>query len=130
MQVGEVLIGMTSGARAVVQRRRHMTDRNGWYRGNFFIPPPVKNVNPRWRTGTRTLRMTSQSDDTRIPGAVASAGEVEFTSSELCVGFVETSSQSETLMSLEIQLLNVEQFVPQELKEDRLVGGTLSHNLS
>ena len=81
MQVGEVLIGMTSGARAVVQRRRHMTDRNGWYRGNFFIPPPVKNVNPRWRTGTRTLRMTSQSDDTRIPGAVASAGEVEFTSS-------------------------------------------------
>ena len=46
MQVGEVLIGMTSGARAVVQRRRHMTDRNGWYRGNFFIPPPVKNVNP------------------------------------------------------------------------------------
>ena len=81
MQVGEVLIGMTSGARAVVQRRRHMTDRFGKYRGNFFIPPPRRDNNPRWRTGTRTLRMTSEPSDSRVPGAVASAGEVEFTSS-------------------------------------------------
>ena len=81
MQVGEVLIGMTSGARAVVQRRRHITDRYGKYRGNFFIPQPRRDNNPRWRTGTRTLRMTSEPADSRIPGATASAGEVEFTSS-------------------------------------------------
>ena len=80
MKVGEVLLGLTSGARAVVQRRRHVTDRYGKYRGNFFIPAPVRNSNPRWRTGTRTLRMSSESTDTRVPGAVASAGEVEFTS--------------------------------------------------
>ena len=80
MEVGEVLLGLTSGARAVVQRRRHVTDRYGKYRGNFFIPNPRRNSNPRWRTGTRTLRMTSESNDTRVPGAVASAGEVEFTS--------------------------------------------------
>jgi len=78
IQVGEVLRG-ASGAKAVVKDRRHVTDRFGKYRGNFFIPEPIKNVNPRWKTGTRTLRMTSQADDTRIPGAVASSGEVEFT---------------------------------------------------
>jgi len=78
MEVGEVLRGK-SGAKAVVKDRRHITDRFGSYRGNFFIPEPIKNVNPRWKTGTRTLRMTSQADDTRIPGAVASSGEVEFT---------------------------------------------------
>ncbi|MEK9699460.1 MAG: hypothetical protein VW270_27020, partial [Candidatus Poseidoniales archaeon] len=78
MKVGEVLRG-TSGAKAVVKDRRHITDRFGTYRGNFFIPEPIKNVNPRWKTGTRTLRMTSESNDTRIPGAVASSGEVEFT---------------------------------------------------
>ena len=81
MQVGEVLIGMTSGARAVVQRRRHITDRYGKYRGNFFIERPRKDSNPRWRTGTHTLRMTSEPADSRIPGAVSSAGEVEFTAS-------------------------------------------------
>ena len=80
MQVGEVLKGESSGARAVVKDRRHITDRYGKYRGNFFIPPPVKNVNPRWRTGTRTLRMTSNATNSTIPGTVASSGQVEFTS--------------------------------------------------
>tara|TARA_S200002703_G_scaffold40971_1_gene35655 strand:- start:5808 stop:13097 length:7290 start_codon:yes stop_codon:yes gene_type:complete len=75
-QVGEVIVG-TSGARAVVRTRRHITDRFGKYRGTFFIPSPVGR-NPRWRTGSRTIRMTSESKDTRVPGAVASAAEVTY----------------------------------------------------
>ena len=77
-QVGEVIVG-TSGARAVVRQRRIITDRFGKFRGTFFIPDPSRRSrNPRWRTGTKTLRMTSESGDSRIPGAVASAAEVTY----------------------------------------------------
>jgi len=75
-QVGEVIVG-SSGARAVVRRRRIITDRFGKFRGTFFIPPPSRR-NPRWKTGSRTLRMTSEKGDGRIPGAVASSAEVTY----------------------------------------------------
>lgn len=77
MQVGEVLRG-AGGARAVVKDRRHISDRNGKYRGNFFIPEPRNRNNPRWRTGTRTLRMSTSDTDSRVPGIATSSGEVEF----------------------------------------------------
>ena len=77
IEVGEILLG-EGGARAVVKDRRHISDRNGKYRGNFFIPPPIKDVNPRWRTGTRTLRMSTSDIDSRVPGVATSSGEVEF----------------------------------------------------
>ena len=38
MQVGEVLVGQTSGARAVVQDRRLLTDNVGNMQGTFFVP--------------------------------------------------------------------------------------------
>ena len=79
-QVGEVIIGQ-NGARAVVRRRRHITDRFGKYRGTFFIPPAHRSTNRRWRTGKRLLRMTSESGDSRIPGTVASAAETEYEAS-------------------------------------------------
>ena len=50
IEVGEILEG-SSGARAVVQRRRIITDRIGQYRGTFFIPKPQGddvNYNAYW----------------------------------------------------------------------------------
>jgi len=77
MQVGEVLIG-TSGATAVVKDRRMITDRFGKMKTSFFIPTPKIDTNPRWSTGTRTLRLTTSDSDSRIAGAVASSAQVEY----------------------------------------------------
>ncbi|AIX14688.1 virion structural protein [Synechococcus phage ACG-2014d] len=79
MQVGEVLLGLSSGARAVVKDRRIITDKRGFVRGCFFIPKPVKNVNPRWRTGTRLIRFSSSEENSTVPGTVDSSAETEFT---------------------------------------------------
>ena len=77
--VGEVLVGLTSGARAVVKDRRLITDKRGYARGCFFIPPPVKDVNPRWATGIRTIRFTSSEKNSMTPGTVDSSAETNFT---------------------------------------------------
>ena len=76
-QVGEVLQG-DSGARAVVRQRRLVTDRLGQWKGSFFIPNPAADTNPRWATGTRTLRLTTNENDSRTAGTVASAAETEY----------------------------------------------------
>lgn len=77
IQVGEVLRG-ASGATAVVANRRIVSDRLGQFRGSLFIPSPNIDSNPRWATGTRTLRFTSNENDSRLAGAVASSAETEY----------------------------------------------------
>jgi len=41
------------------------TDNNGSVSGTFTIPDPTNNANPRWRTGTRVFRLTSNQNDNR-----------------------------------------------------------------
>ena len=41
------------------------TDNNGSVSGTFTIPDPADNSNPRWRTGTRVFRLTSNQNDSR-----------------------------------------------------------------
>ena len=77
IQVGEVLVG-ASGARAVVKDRRLLSDRLGQYRGAFFIPPTNVNTNPRWATGTRVLRLSTDENDSRLPGAVDSSAQADY----------------------------------------------------
>ena len=77
VQVGEVLIG-TSGAKAVVKDRRLVSDRFGKMQSSFFIPRTNVDSNPRWRTGTRTLRLTTDENDSRLAGAVDSSAEAEY----------------------------------------------------
>ena len=80
IQVNEILQG-TSGATAVVQNRRIVTDRLGQYRGAFFIPNPSEDTNPRWATGTRTMRFTTSETDSRLEGSVDSSAQVEYLAS-------------------------------------------------
>tara|TARA_A200000113_G_scaffold38545_2_gene31461 strand:- start:7184 stop:14476 length:7293 start_codon:yes stop_codon:yes gene_type:complete len=92
--VGEVLVG-ASGAKAVVKDRRLLSDRSGKMHGSLFIPPARRlfprqeiTVNvipgvgelgfPRFRTGTNTLRFTTDAKDSRLAGAVASSAEAEY----------------------------------------------------
>tara|TARA_R100000008_G_scaffold86394_1_gene79305 strand:+ start:563 stop:7789 length:7227 start_codon:yes stop_codon:yes gene_type:complete len=77
MQVGEILTG-ASGAKAVVKDRRVLSDRLGQFSGSFFIPNPGVNTNPRWATGSRTLRFTTSDSDSRLAGTVDSSAETEY----------------------------------------------------
>ena len=93
MEVGEILVG-ASGAKAVVKDRRLLSDRSGKMHGSLYIPParrlfprdvvtilPFPGVGesgvPRFRTGSNTLRFTTDAKDSRLAGAVASSAEAE-----------------------------------------------------
>lgn len=73
--VGDIIVGLTSGARAVVENRRVISDRLGQFAGSFFIPNPGRNSNPRWATGSRTIRFTTSDNDSRLAGSVSSSAE-------------------------------------------------------
>ena len=78
MQTGEVLVGQTSGGRAVVKDRRLLTDNIGNFRGSFFIPNPGNDSNPRWATGTRTFRFTTSPTNSRANDEVTSSADTTY----------------------------------------------------
>ena len=78
VNVGEVLLGLTSGARAVVRDRRLLADNVGNLQGTFFIPSPKNDSNPRWATGTRTVRVTTSDTNDRTPGNVDSSADAAY----------------------------------------------------
>ncbi len=81
MNVGEVLLGLTSGARAVVRDRRLLADNVGNLQGTLFIPSPKNDSNPRWATGTRTVRVTTSDTNDRTPGNVDSSADASYSAS-------------------------------------------------
>jgi len=81
MKIGELLVGLTSGAAAYVKDRRLLTDNVGNFKGTFFIPNPKVDSNPRWATGTRTLRFTTNPQNSREAGAVDSSADTEYRAS-------------------------------------------------
>ena len=53
------------------------TDTNGSASGTFAIPDPTDDSQPRWRTGTRTFRLTSSSINT-LTGDLFTSAEVDY----------------------------------------------------
>lgn len=84
-QVGEILVGQTSGARAFVKDRRIITDDRGHCEGLLWIPSPAVSTNPSWKTGQRIFRLTSSEINSQIEGAVESSADAKYTAS----GFLE-----------------------------------------
>ena len=78
IKIGELLVGQTSGAAAYVKDRRLLTDNVGNFKGTFFIPNPKIDSNPRWATGTRTIRFTTSATNERTPGTVDSSADAEY----------------------------------------------------
>ncbi len=78
IQVGEILLGQTSGARAVVKDRKIISNNVGEAGGTLFIPNPGEDSNPRFATGTRTFRFTTNSDNSKLPGTVDSSAETTY----------------------------------------------------
>ena len=52
-----------------------VTDNNGAVSGTFEIPSPLDNDNPRWRTGSRTFRLTSSQNNDADNVETAAEGE-------------------------------------------------------
>ena len=76
--VGEVLVGQTSGARAVMRDRRLLSDNIGNLQGTLFIPSPKNDSNPRWATGTRSVRFTTSSTNSKASGDVDSSADTTY----------------------------------------------------
>ena len=83
---GEILVGQTSGARAVVKTKRLVANTNGDLEGIMWIPNPGVDTNPRFATGTRVIRLTTSPTDSRVPGQVDSAANANYVAS----GVIET----------------------------------------
>ena len=58
------------------------SDANGTCTGTFSIPDPNVTTNPRWRTGTRPFRLTTNSVNS-IQGDVFSSAEADYTAKGL-----------------------------------------------
>ena len=113
MQVGEILVGQSSGARAVVQDRRLLTDNVGNIQGTFFVPSPKNDANPRWATGTRNFRFTSNETNSKVAGTVDSSADT-------------TYSATGTLQTVQENILAVRnaEIVRDTVSDDRVVQTT------
>ncbi len=87
---GMRLIGKSSGAVAIVQQVRLVTDNVGSIICSLFIPDPSVPSNPRFRTGTKLLRLTSLSSNSTVPGLLNSLAETAFYSQGTITATQET----------------------------------------
>ena len=96
IQINYVIVGLTSGAKAVIKDRRLITDPRGSFKGTFFIPKGNVSTNPKWATGRRVFKLTTSStNSTSTPGSTTeSSAQVTYEAS----GTLETSQ--ETVLSI------------------------------
>jgi hypothetical protein len=75
---GIKLIGKRSGAEATVKDLRLVSDDVGDLYGSLFIPDPNLAANPRWETGSKTIRFTTSETNSKVGGIVQSSAEATF----------------------------------------------------
>ena len=75
---GMTLTGNTSGAQALVKDVRLITDTLGNMKSCFNIPNPNNAANPRFETGTKTLRLTTSPTNSTVAGTVTGSAEANF----------------------------------------------------
>ena len=75
---GMKIKGQTSGAEATISDVRMISDSIGNLICSFNIPNPNVEANPRWETGTKTLRMTTSAVNSEIGGTVTGSAETNF----------------------------------------------------
>ena len=108
------LIGQTSGAEATITDIRLISDSIGSLTACFNIPDPNIDANPRFETGTKTIRLTTSPVNSRVSGTVTGAAEANFAAA----GAIETTQ--ETILSTkvpQIERLNVDE---QRVINDRI----------
>ncbi len=75
---GMKLVGQTSGAEATITDVRLISDTLGFLKATFEIPDPNIDANPRFETGTKTLRLTTSPTNSTITGTVTGSAEANF----------------------------------------------------
>ena len=59
------------------------TNATGTATGVFALPTPTNDDNPKWRTGKRTFRLTSNSSNSKVEGLVTTSAESDYTAKGL-----------------------------------------------
>jgi len=72
---GDIIAGVTSGATATVTKKHLIADDKGNLRASIFIPDPIEDSNPRWKTGESIVRLTDSPSNSLIPGDADSSAE-------------------------------------------------------
>ena len=75
------LVGQTSNAQATVSEVRLRSDSSGTCIGCFFIPNPNDLNAPKFQTGTKVFRLSSNSHNSQVAGNVITDATEEFESS-------------------------------------------------
>ena len=78
VKTGVKLVGETSKAQATVTNVRLISDTLGNLKCCFNIPDPNKDANPRFETGTKTLRLTTSPTNSTVAGTVTGSAEANF----------------------------------------------------
>ena len=111
---GMKLVGETSGAEATVTNVRLITDTLGFLKCCFAIPDPNVDANPRFETGTKTLRLTTSPVNSTVAGTVTGSAESNFHAK----GELETvQEQVLSIKTPNIERLSVEE---QRILNDRI----------
>jgi len=84
------LVGQTSSAQATVSEVRLRSDASGTCIGCFFIPNPNNVDNPKFETGTKVFRLSSNSHNSQVAGNVITDATEEFEST----GTLQTLQES------------------------------------
>ena len=108
------LKGTVSGAQAVVSDVRLISDTLGHLKCCFKIPNPNDASNPRFETGTKTLRLTTSPTNSTVTGTVTGSAEANFKS----LGELDTvQEQVLSIKTPQIERLSTEE---QRVLNDRI----------
>ena len=91
------LAGQTSNAQAKVSNIRLRSDNVGSVIGSFFIPDPNETTSPKFDTGKKIFRLTSNKVNSQIPGNVTTDATQVF----------ESTGSLDTVQSTVISVKNI-----------------------
>ena len=108
------LIGQTSGAEATVTDVRLISDSVGTLVASYEIPNPNIDANPRFETGTKTLRLTTSPTNSTLSGTVTGSAEANFAAA----GVLENTQ--ETILSTKVPQIERLSVADQRIINDRI----------
>ena len=85
----------------------------------FNVPNPNIDANPRFETGTKTLRLTTSSTNSKLAGTVTGSAEANFTSS----GLLDTKQQT-------IQTTRVPQIERLDIEDQRVINNRVTKEVA
>ncbi len=118
-QKGMKLVGQTSGAEATITEVRLISDTIGQLTCCYEVPNPNLDANPRFETGTKTLRLTTSSTNSKLAGTVTGSAEANFTSS----GLLDTKQQT-------VQTTRVPQIERIDIEDQRVINNRVTKDVA